>query len=384
MATVPESSKYVPGGYVAKKTKTKSELEDYIDEMVEYTEKNDNYTRYDAPITITSYEGELIPVPSENKGRYANSDREAEKKSKKSGEDEGDINLFNITASNRTGTLRRGMHIKYIRKNPRNFVKGGFIRHINSTYIAFRYARGSSTIQLPDVECIYVTNKVGKPKKKLPEPVFKVRVRNDKPKIRITIKKKQEGKTKIKPTRITKTIFGGDGSKPMSLDDSQIISEEYIGRMPYLPKNLHKDILGTGTQVPKVLTLDGDSDIIPFKTTKFEDDGTNDISADNLDPLDPINISTAIEKDGEEERDDESMSGGGKGVVIEPMTGREFPSKYHMNRFLKSKKYKKIVEQMKMPFDARVCCPQCKRRFRDSYTLKRHMNSLSYKEGKCV
>ena len=67
---VPKNSKYVPGGYTARR-KNPEQLEQYIEEALEAMAENQDYEAYRAPITITSREGELIPVPSENRGTFA-------------------------------------------------------------------------------------------------------------------------------------------------------------------------------------------------------------------------------------------------------------------------------------------------------------------------
>ena len=182
MEIVPEFSKYVKGGYVQKKYKSISAIEDYIDELSEKAKENVNTTEYFAPIVITDTEGNLIPVPSENTGRYS-TDPVIKKKDLPKNET---LNLYNVSSRNGTGIIKRGMHIKYIRNNPRNFVKGGFITHINSTYITFRYARGSSAVQIADIDVMYLTSKPKKPKKE----VKPIKIKLVKPKKKVTFKLK--------------------------------------------------------------------------------------------------------------------------------------------------------------------------------------------------
>ena len=193
MSIIP-ATKYVKDGYTAKRTRNLDQKEQFIEEMVASTEDDAKYVKYLGPITITDHLGELIPLPSENKGRYADMEQSSEQLKLSQKAKEETVNQYNISGRNRDGIIRRGSHIRYLRKNPRNFVKGGFIRHINSTYIAFRYAKGSSTIQLADVEALYVSNMAGRgrqKKDKEEEPAgFRINLFGGAPRKKITIKRK--------------------------------------------------------------------------------------------------------------------------------------------------------------------------------------------------
>ena len=69
MSIIP-ATKYVKDGY-AKRTRNLDQKEQFIEEMVASTEDDAKYIKYLGPITNTDHLGELIPLPSENKGRYA-------------------------------------------------------------------------------------------------------------------------------------------------------------------------------------------------------------------------------------------------------------------------------------------------------------------------
>lgn len=274
MADIPINSKYVKGGFIRHSAHDADES--YIAEMMAETEEKGTYSRYDGPIYITGKDDNVIPVPSENKGRYRYDDQEEEAPEHIKELWASDGNLFKIEAANGKGIIRRGMHIRYVRKSPRNFVKGGFINHINSTYISFRYAKGSSVVQLNDIDHLYVDNIIGKKKKT--EPVIPV------------------------------VQYGGDSS-------------------------LRKKI----NIVPKEHPATDDANLAP--------------------------------------------------AFIDPLTGKKFRDTAHLRQFTSSKKYAKLLELSQSGPTTTVdtnTCPQCMRKFRDSYTLKRHMASAKYASGSCI
>jgi len=395
--TVPESSKYVPGGYSKKRTKNKDRLEEFIEEMIETVEQNPDYFKYEGPISVTDSEGNLIPVPSENKGRYADTEIEGTvvdgKKSKKERDKakDGKINMYNISGSNRDGILKKGMHIKYLRKNPRNFVKGGFINHINSTYIAFRFARGSCTIQIKDIDIIYVRTKVGKPVGSKTKPKFKVEVKAPKgPRIKVAIKPKKKAATIPTPTHQTggaddeiinieetnnDFFIDGTGEQAPSISTNykQMVdagqnpaSSQYAGSLPYLPKNVRRiniksknNKLALATEIKKLeADLDGGRSVSDSDDHSVNDDGA----------IIPLSASTSSDAVPEYYCD---------------ITGREFRDKTAYERFIKSAKYQKILQDKELPHDSRVCCPTCNYRFSNAYGLKRHMNTKAFIEGRC-
>lgn len=277
---VPLESKYVPGGYKAKTiTHTDETIQKYMEEM----DENTDYIRYDGPIHITSIDGDVIPIPSENKGRYAFDWQDGEKQElgpaglkPKTETTAGSAlvapkskvkEIFNISAKNEDGIIRKGAHIRYIRKDPMKFVKGGFIRHINSTYIAFGFARGSSTVQIDDILHLYYKPVIGRKKG------FKM---NSKPKsepIKVVIKEssfqdqtdQQLQKIKIKP-KLKSPI-------PISVHEPKPISESVSDPENDSETESDTSIVKPLTPVsPTISQFGGADSIVSFKVNSVDND----------------------------------------------------------------------------------------------------------------
>ena len=340
---VPINSKYVPGGF---KGRSNDMSEDKIQDLIKETDEQEKYVMYKGPIIITNHEGDMIPIPSSNRGRYAIEDQSAEKIDGSDGQERSDeaaeggsggaiisqrnkkketveINLFRITGQNRDGIIRRGMHIRYVRNGPRRFVKGGFVRHINSTYIAFRYRTGSSTIQLSDIDKLYVNDVFAHRRKKqsgggngddaiIKAPNFKVVINQDD----------------------TESQF------PLNLEDGTLNARELAD----LPTGLAHAYMPPGQRSQAFKKL-----VIKPRTKPKPDIRKREPS-----------------------------------TCIEPITGKSFRDIHHMRQFTSSAKFKRILIDRELPYDPRICCDQCGRRFRDPHHLKRHKDTIKYQNDNCL
>ena len=71
-------------------------------------------------------------------------------------------------------------------------------------------------------------------------------------------------------------------------------------------------------------------------------------------------------------------------IHVDPLTGKEFRDANQLRRFQNTKKYNTLISVEALPFDPRICCIKCRRRFRDPSSLKRHMATIRFRENKCL